>query len=147
MAANRELVDDIFRDSDEEEFAGFSREELGTDLDLEGEEYNEDYDLDETVEEIHDEVAVQVVDQEWTRTLTAMNIPPFLVENPGPTSTLDKNQTERNFYELLFNNKVYQILVRETNLYSQHEVAGKPDPKWRGVEKDEIKAYLVFMFT
>ena len=38
MAANRELVDDIFRDSDEEEFAGFSREELGIHSDLEVEE-------------------------------------------------------------------------------------------------------------
>ena len=29
MATDRELVEEIFGDSDEEEFAGFSREELG----------------------------------------------------------------------------------------------------------------------
>ena len=48
MAANREIVDDIFRDSDDEEFAGFSREELGIHSNLEVEEYNEDDDLDDT---------------------------------------------------------------------------------------------------
>ena len=57
MAANRELVNDIFRDSDEEEFAGFSREDLGIHSDLEVEEGDEDDDLDDIVEEIHDEVA------------------------------------------------------------------------------------------
>ena len=134
MAANRELVDDIFRDSDEEE--------LGIHSDLEVEEYDEDDDLDDTAEEIHDEVAAQVVDQEWTRTLTATNIPPFSVETPGPTNILDENQTELNFFELLFTNEVYEILVRETNLYAQQKVAVKPDPKWRDVEKDEMNAYL-----
>ena len=44
MAANRELVDDIFGDSDEEEFVGFSREELGIHSDLEVEEDDEDDD-------------------------------------------------------------------------------------------------------
>ena len=71
---------------------------------IEVEEYDEDDDLDDTVKEIHEEVAAQVVDQKWTRTLTATNIPPFSVENPGPTNILDKNQTELNFFELLFTN-------------------------------------------
>ena len=142
MAANRELVDDIFGDSDEEEFVGFSREELGIHSDLEVEEYDEDDDLDDTAEEIHDKVAAQVVDQEWTKTLTATNIPPFSVENPGPTNILNENQTELNFFLLLFINEVYEILVRETNLYARQKVGVKPDPKWREVEKDEMKAYL-----
>ena len=98
MAANRELVDDIFGDSDEEEFVGFSREELRIHSDLEVEEYDEDDDLDDTAKEIHDKVAAQVVDQEWTKTLTSTNIPPFSVENPGPTNILDENQTELNFF-------------------------------------------------
>ena len=98
MAANRELIDDIFGDSDEEEFTGFSREELGIHSDLEVDEYHEDDDLDDTVKEIHDEVAVQVVDQEWARTLTATNITPFSMENHGPTNVLDENQTELNFF-------------------------------------------------
>ena len=64
------------------------------------------------------------------------------MENPGPTNILDENQTELHFFELLFTDKVYEILVRETNLYAQQKVAVKPDPKWRDVEKDEMKAYL-----
>ena len=146
MAANRELVDDIFEDSDKEEFAGFSREELGIHSKLEVEEYDEDDNLDGAVKEIHNEVAAQVVDQEWTRTLTATNIPPFSVENPGPTNILDENQTELNFFELLLTDEVYKILLRETNLYAKQKVAVKPDPKWRDVGKDEMKAYCTLEF-
>ena len=40
MVANRELVDDIFGDSVQEEFKGFSREELGICSDMEVEEYD-----------------------------------------------------------------------------------------------------------
>ena len=42
MAADRELVDDIFGDGVEEEFVGFSREELGIHQDVAVEKYNED---------------------------------------------------------------------------------------------------------
>ena len=57
MAADRELVDDIFRDSDEEEFVRISREELGIHSDVEVEKYEEDNnDKDETGREIHDEI-------------------------------------------------------------------------------------------
>ena len=78
MAASKEFVNDIFGGSDEEQFAGFSREELGIHSDLEVEDWDEDDNLDETVKGIHEEVAAQVVYQEWTlRTLTATNIPPF----------------------------------------------------------------------
>ena len=64
------------------------------------------------------------------------------MENPGPTNILNENQTELNFSELLFTNEVYEILVKETNLYTWQKVAVKPDPKWTDVEKDEMKAYL-----
>ena len=47
-----------------------------------------------------------------------------------------------SFQTLLFANEVYEILVRETNLYARQKVAVKPDPKWRDVEKDEMKACL-----
>ena len=54
----------IVGNSGEKEFAGFSREELGIHSNLEVEEYDEDDDLDDTAEEIHDDIAVQVVYQE-----------------------------------------------------------------------------------
>ena len=54
------------------------------------------------VREIRDEIAAQVVDREWTRTLKATNIPPFSVVNLGLTNTLNENHTELNFFELPF---------------------------------------------
>ena len=62
MAADRERVDDIFRDSDREEFVRFSREELGIHSDVEVEKYDEHNDDEvETGGEIHDEIAAEVV--------------------------------------------------------------------------------------
>ena len=63
---------------------------------MEVEEYDEDDDEDETGREIHDEIAVQVVDQEWTRSLTATNITPFSVENSP--NIFSENQTELIFF-------------------------------------------------
>ena len=57
MAADRELVDEIFRNS--EDFVGCSREELGIHSDVEVEKYDEDDDdEDETGGDIHHEIAV-----------------------------------------------------------------------------------------
>ena len=49
-----------------------------------------------------DEIAVQVVDQEWTRTLKETNIPLFSVVTLGLANILNENHTELNFFELLF---------------------------------------------
>ena len=51
MAANREPVDDIFGDSHEEKFVGFSREELGIDSVVEVQKYDEDDDGDDEIAE------------------------------------------------------------------------------------------------
>ena len=65
-----------------------------------------------------------------------MNIPPFPVENPGPTNILNENQTELNFSSTSF----HEVLVGETNLYTQQKVVVKPD-------RNESAIFLLtFMF-
>ena len=54
------------------------------------------------VREIHDDIAAQVVDREWTRTLKATNILPFSVVNLRLTNTLNENHIELNFLKLPF---------------------------------------------
>ena len=133
MTADKELVDGISETvMDEEGFVGFSREELGIHSSVEVEEYdvNDDDEEDETGGKIHNEVAAQVVDQEWTRTLTAMNIPPFSVKNPGPTNILNENQTELNFFEPL-----HKILVRETNFNIIHVCLAESHDEARSKQK------------
>ena len=140
------LVNEIFGQSDDDfEFDGFHREELGQFSDLEVEEYDESSGIDtdgenETEEEM--EVQAAVTPQEWTKNFTETNILPFSVQNPGATSVMDAEKEEINFFELIFTDEIYEILVRETNLYAQQKIAVKPDPKWRAVTKEEIKAYL-----
>ena len=77
MGAVGEMVDYVFGDGEEEELLDFQEKSFGR--------------------ENHDKVVVQVVDQEWTRTLRARNIPSFSVEYPGPTNNLHVNLTELNF--------------------------------------------------
>ena len=72
-------------------------------MEVEKHDEDDDYeDEDETGREIHGKIAVQVVNQEWTRTFTAANMPPYSVKNHGPTNILNENQTELNLFELLF---------------------------------------------
>ena len=72
---------------------------------------------------------LEVVDQEWTRTLKVTNILPFSVVTLGLTNILNENHTELNFFEGSFN----EILVRETNLYAQQKAAVKPDQNENGI--------------
>ena len=94
MTADREPVDDISETVMRRNFVGFSREEFV--------EFSREERLRSTRDPWCDEIAVQVVDQEWTRTLKATNIPPFSVVTLGLTNILNENYTELNFCELLF---------------------------------------------
>ena len=64
--------------------------------------YDENDD-DETGRDIPDEIAVQVADQERTRTFTATNSP-FTMEIPRPANIFNKNQTEFNFLNFFSQN-------------------------------------------
>ena len=100
-------------------------------------------DTDEEKEkEDETEIQATVTAQEWTKNFTKTNILPFSVQNPGPTNVMDADDQEINLSELIFTDEIYGILVRETNLYAQQKIAVKPDPQWRAVTKEEIKAYL-----
>ena len=83
-------MENLLRDSDEEEFCRIFKRGAWHPFGRGGWE----------VREIRDEIAAQVVDREWTRTLKATNIPTFSVVNLGLTNTLNENHTELNFFEL-----------------------------------------------
>ena len=75
------------------------------------------------------QVQAAVTAQEWTKNLTETNILPFSVQRPGPTNVMHADKQEINFFELIFMDEIYGILVRETNLYAQQKNAMKLDPK------------------
>ena len=54
----------------------------------------------------------------WTKNFTETSILPFSVQNPGPTNVMNDDKQEINFFELIFADEIYGILVRETNLYA-----------------------------
>ena len=79
---------------------------------------------------------------DWTKTLTALNVLPFSVHNPGPTNFLPANGQKMDFFQLIFPDELYEHLVQETNFYAQQKNVVKPDHRWIPVGKDEMKAFL-----
>ena len=107
MATFRDDYQDIFGESGNEEvndFEGFSREELDFNSDIEVEEYSE------TESENEDKALLPA---DWTKTLTASNVLPFSVQNPGPANTIPANGQEIDFFELIFPDEVHEHLVQQ----------------------------------
>ena len=69
-------------------------------------------------------------------------ITPWCIVTHQSLLSIHKLVYNGSFQTLLFTNEVYEILARETNLYAWQKVAVKPDPKWRDMEKDEMKACI-----
>ena len=85
-----------------------------------------------------------ILPADWTKTLTASNVLPFSVQNPGPTNILSANGQEIDFFQLIFADELYKHLVQETNLYAQQKIVVKPDHRWIPVELEEIKQTIPY---
>ena len=129
--------------SDEEEFFGFTDEELNinrnSDIEISDISSSGESDSDENKEEDRVEG-----DQVWTRNLTKKVIQPYSVENPGPTVVLGKEAKEEDFFDLSFPKEIYEILARETNLYAlQKQVERiRVDSSWYETNAEEMKVYI-----
>ena len=63
--------------------------------------------------------------------------------NYGPTSVLDANKEEIDFFNLIFPAILFEQIARETNRYadSEQEKNGD-DPRWRATTPEEVRAYI-----
>ncbi|KAL3870024.1 hypothetical protein ACJMK2_042641, partial [Sinanodonta woodiana] len=53
---------------------------------------------------------------------------PYTGPAPGPTTDLDPNANEFNFFELYFSSIIVSVIVDETNLYARQKQQEKDDP-------------------
>ena len=66
--------------------------------DIEVEEYSET----ESEDSESENEGESMLPADWTKTLTASNVLPFSVQNPGPTNILPANGQEIDFFQLIF---------------------------------------------
>lgn len=76
-----------------------------------------------------------------------MQLPDFGEPHPGPTRRFPNVNTthERDFFDLLFTDDVWQLLVQETNKYYQQQKAAEPNihkRPWAPVTKEEMEAFI-----
>ena len=80
----------------------------------------------------------------WSSTYQAPEPPPFNELHPGPTSRFQDVQ-EKDYFEHLFNNEMWKIIVSETNRYYEQQKASDPDhhkTEWHPVTKGEVQAFV-----
>lgn len=63
-------------------------------------------------------------------------------EQVGAAFELSAEEKEIDFFLKFFSEDLMSHLVRETNLYADKCIANKPDPKWKPVTLEELKAYF-----
>ena len=134
---------------EEEEFEGFTPEEVvraierGAEVQQIHEDELSDISFDEESEEESENNESESSDDEWSDTLTQVDIPQFR-ETSGPTTPMEADKNELHFLELLFPDEIYGILVTETNRYAQQlqEKLGKDDTNWTDTTRAEMKAFI-----
>ncbi|KAL9967433.1 hypothetical protein ACROYT_G025655 [Oculina patagonica] len=84
---------------------------------------------------------------DWSDQYTPTQIPDFGEPHPGPTRRFPNVNTtrERDFFDLLFTDNIWELLVQETNKYYQQQKAADPNKHkrpWALVTRDEMEAFM-----
>jgi len=77
----------------------------------------------------------------WSKRVQAIEVNAF-TQPSGPTKTLPSRQDVKNFFELMFDKKVWYHLCKQTNLYAKQRIALNPDPKWKPLGVGELKSWV-----
>ena len=59
-----------------------------------------------------------------------------------PTKTLPSKQGVKNFFELMFDHKVWHHICKQTNLYATQQIQLNPDPDWKSLGVGELKSWV-----
>ena len=80
-------------------------------------------DIDEDDTSVH---PLQPLETEWSSSLDHTQTPPFLCD-VGPSHNLQQSDSERDFFELIFDDRCIHVLTEGTNKYSREtqEKTGK----------------------
>jgi hypothetical protein len=111
-----------------------SEDEVGSDDEdfEESEEGNND-------DEVEDEP--EQYETKWSNKLQPIRVGAFN-QRAGPKKTLPSRQGVKNFFELIFNKKVFYHICKQTNIYATQRMLLKPDPEWKSLTVGELKAWI-----
>lgn len=84
---------------------------------------------------------------DWHDEYTKVQMPDFLEPNPGPTRRFPNiNATrQRDFFDILFTDSIWKLLVRETNKYYDQSKAAEPNKHkraWSPGTREEMEAFI-----
>ena len=84
---------------------------------------------------------------DWTDQYTPMQIPDFGEPHPVPTRRFLNVNTarERDLFDLLFTDNMWELLVQETNRYYEQQKAADPYKHrrpWAPVTQEEMEAFI-----
>ncbi|XP_021362256.1 piggyBac transposable element-derived protein 4-like [Mizuhopecten yessoensis] len=86
-------------------------------------------------------------DRRWTADLNHIRVRDF-TGVAGPTTALDAEKTEKDFFHLIFPESVYDRMAEQTNIYATQQIRVKADNSWLATTAREMKTFLgiiVFM--
>ena len=82
---------------------------------------------------------------EWSRTYNPPAGRPFVEPSPGPTQRYPADTKAGAFFDQMFTDDIWDMIVTETNRYHDQQAASEPNKhkrKWDPVTKDEMKAFI-----
>ena len=138
-------MDFLASDEEETEFEGFDVDEMPLSFFARGDRERESDSEEDASLFAHDESEDsegESSDEEelvWSENLTLQTDIPF-DERCGPVRNLPADKKAIDFFELFFTERLYRLIVRETNRYARQEQQrlGK-DLRWRELTIDEFR--------
>ena len=132
----------------EEEFLGFETEDVERvsaqrnvdnidDSDISVSSENEDSSENESESESEQERH----EPEWTTDDSPVVVPEF-TEETGATWKVPENGFAVDFFLLMFEEELFELLASETNRNAEQQMRTKPDPHWYRTSADEIRAFV-----
>ena len=124
---------------DDDEFEGFGPDDL-----FDNAELITEIDFEQSA---RDRECQEDVELGWSREDATPLVAPF-TGNPGLQSDLPDNPEAIDFFNLLFEDQMWEILTTETNRYAQSKISEEDLKqfsrlkKWEPVTKDEMKVFL-----
>ncbi|XP_033748367.1 piggyBac transposable element-derived protein 4-like isoform X2 [Pecten maximus] len=80
-------------------------------------------------------------DRRWTADLKPIRVKDF-EDIAGPTTALDAEKKELDFFHLIFPESLYDKLAQQTNTYAAKRIREKADSSWQATSPTEIKTFL-----
>ena len=150
-----EELDFLASDEEETEFEGFDVDEMPLSFFARGDCERESDSEEDASLFVHDESDGEDSEGEssdeeelvWSENPTLQTDIPF-DERCGPVRNLPADKKEIDFFELVFTERLYRLIVRETNRYARQEQQrlGK-DLRWRELTIDEFHTWLGLYFA